>query len=205
MSIPTRRSCGFCATRSASRAPNTAAASPSAAPARCTWTAARAAPASRRSELVEDADITTIEGHRGAGSGGRAGGLDRSRRAAMRLLPVRPDHVGGGALADEPEADRRRHRRRHGRQHLPLRHLSPHPPGDPRRRDEAGGLSHDRAAHSPQPPRLPGRRRGPYHRRPPAAARPRRTAAAVIPGVPAGAGARDSRPTPSCASRRTTP
>ena len=36
-------------------------------------------------------------------------------------------------LKDEPEADRRRHRRRHD-QHLPLRHLSAHPRGDPSRR-----------------------------------------------------------------------
>src|SRR5262249_50923445 len=33
---------------------------------------------------------------------------------------------GGGVAAKEPEADPRRDRRPHGRQHLPLRHLWPH-------------------------------------------------------------------------------
>ena len=36
-------------------------------------------------------------------------------------------------LAKNAEADRRRNRRRHVRQHLPLRHLSTHPPRDPSR------------------------------------------------------------------------
>src|SRR5881396_1941276 len=44
-SPPTRRSCGCCATPSASPAPSSAAASPSAAPAPSTWTASRRAPA----------------------------------------------------------------------------------------------------------------------------------------------------------------
>ena len=33
-----------------------------------------------------------------------AAGLGGARRAAMRLLPVRPDHGGGGAAREEPEA-----------------------------------------------------------------------------------------------------
>ena len=37
-------------------------------------------------------------------------------------------------LEGESPADRRRHRRLHDRQHLPLRDLSPDPPGDPSRR-----------------------------------------------------------------------
>jgi isoquinoline 1-oxidoreductase beta subunit len=38
----------------------------------------------------------------------------------MRLLPVRPDHGGGGVPEGTPQADRRRHRRR-SQQYLPLR------------------------------------------------------------------------------------
>ena len=63
--------------------------------------------------------------------------------AAVRLLPVRPDHEGGRAAGQQSEADPRADRRAHGRQHLPLRHLSPH-----HRRDRTrveGGLSHDNA------------------------------------------------------------
>ena len=64
--------------------------------------------------------VTTIEG------------LDRSRRPAVRLLPVRPDHGGGGAAQEQAEADRRRYRPRDD-QHLPLRHLPANPRGDSRR------------------------------------------------------------------------
>src|SRR6267142_3076927 len=52
----------------------------------------------------------------------------------MRLLPVRPDHVGLRAAREERASHRRRHRRRHGGQHLPLRHLRTDP-----RRDQRGG------------------------------------------------------------------
>ena len=45
-----------------------------------------------------------------------------------------PDHVRRGALAQHPQAERCRHRRRDERQHLPLRHLYPHPC-----RHQAGG------------------------------------------------------------------
>src|SRR5712691_2991146 len=62
-----------------------------------------------------------------------AEGLDRARRAAMRLLPERHDHGGGGSAQEQAEADRRRHRRR-DHQHLPLRHLPTSARGDPRRR-----------------------------------------------------------------------
>src|SRR5438128_4165803 len=41
----------------------------------------------------------------------------------MRLLPVRPDHVGLGAAGQEPDPERRRHRHGDVGQHLPLRHL----------------------------------------------------------------------------------
>ena len=72
-----------------------------------------------------------------------AEGLDRRAGAAMRLLPVRPDHAGGRAAGEEQEADARADRRPHGRQHLPLRHLSAHRARHPTRR--AGGLSHEQA------------------------------------------------------------
>src|SRR5882672_1512769 len=48
----------------------------------------------------------------------------------MRLLSVRHDHGRRGASQDEPQADRRRHRRRH-HQHLPLRHLPAGARSDP--------------------------------------------------------------------------
>src|SRR5437016_13212946 len=52
----------------------------------------------------------------------------------MRLLPIRPDHVGLGAAREPRASHRRRHRRRDGGQHLPLRHLRTDP-----RRDQASG------------------------------------------------------------------
>ena len=58
--------------------------------------------------------------------GGRAG-------AAVRLLPVRPDHVGGGAAVQDAAPHRRADRHRDVRQHLPVRHLSTHPARDPPR------------------------------------------------------------------------
>src|SRR5204863_4667953 len=48
-----------------------------------------------------------------------ATGLGRSRRAAMRLLPVRNDHGGLGAARREAKTDRQGHRRR-DHQYLPL-------------------------------------------------------------------------------------
>ena len=70
-----------------------------------------------------------------------AEGLGRRAGAAMRLLPVRPDHAGGGAARHEQEADARADRHAHGRQHLPLRHLSAHRARHSTR--GSGGLSHD--------------------------------------------------------------
>jgi len=64
-------------------------------------------------------------------------GLGGARRAAMRLLPGRAAD-GGGAPRKDAEADRRRHRRRDGREPLPLRHLSENPAGDPPRRAATG-------------------------------------------------------------------
>src|SRR5437016_7480598 len=52
----------------------------------------------------------------------------------MRLLPIRPDHVGLGAAREPRASHRRRHRRRDGGQHLPLRHVRSGPSCD-----QAGG------------------------------------------------------------------
>src|SRR5271163_235838 len=51
----------------------------------------------------------------------------------MRLLPERHDHGRGGASQGKAAAYRRRDRCG-DHQHLPLRHLRPHPSGDPHRR-----------------------------------------------------------------------
>src|SRR5207248_6118254 len=48
------------------------------------------------------------------------------------------DHVGGGAPRAQTRPDRRGHRPRHGRQHLPLRHLPAHP-----RSGAPGGLAEE--------------------------------------------------------------
>ena len=73
----------------------------------------------------------------------RCSGVGGDRRAAVRLLPGRPDHVGRGA------ARRRRRSRptrdidaRDERQPLPLRHLHAHPPGDPRAAGDAARPAH---------------------------------------------------------------
>ena len=54
---------------------------------------------------VADQHVTTIEGLRSKQARAVSGGLDRPPGAAVRLLPVRPDHVGGGAARAQPEAD----------------------------------------------------------------------------------------------------
>src|SRR5882724_1409776 len=54
-----------------------------------------------------------------------AEGLDRARRPAMRLLPVRDDHGGGVAAEPPPGSERRRHRSGDD-EPLSLRDLCPH-------------------------------------------------------------------------------
>ena len=62
---------------------------------------------------VKAADkIVTIEGLSRNGEPSRAEGVAGARRAAVRLLPGRPDHDGGGPAQEEAEAHRCRHRRR---------------------------------------------------------------------------------------------
>ena len=123
----------------------------------------RCAPASRRVVSIGDRAVTTIEG---VGDTPQGNALQQAwldlEVAAMRLLPVRPDHVGCGAAGQQAEPERCRHRRRHGRQHLPLRHLSTHPRRDPSRaRPEGGSTMPDGSPDDPaRPSQLPeGRRR----------------------------------------------
>src|SRR5436309_968669 len=53
--------------------------------------------------------------------------LGRAGRGAVRLLPVRADHVGRGLARRQTRSQRRRHRRRDDGKHLPLRHVPAHP------------------------------------------------------------------------------
>src|SRR5215471_19114227 len=53
----------------------------------------------------------------------------------MRLLSVRPDHVGGGAAGVDVGSRRLRYRCSHGGEHLPLRYVCAHPSCH-----QAGGL-----------------------------------------------------------------
>src|SRR6185369_9667076 len=59
-----------------------------------------------------------------------AKGLEGVERAAVRLLPERPAHAGGGAPQGKAETQRPGDRDSHAGQYLPLRHLPAHPPGD---------------------------------------------------------------------------
>src|SRR5262245_19611053 len=68
------------------------------------------------------------------------GGVGRARRAAMRLLPVGPDHGRHRAAHLESEAERCGHRQCDGREHLPLRHLSTDSRGDSQSRRNEGSL-----------------------------------------------------------------
>ena len=81
-----------------------------------------------------DKRVTTIEaiGRPPRGKKVQAG-LDRPGSRPVRLLPVRPDHVGRRAPGEQSEPQRRRYRCGHVRQHLSLWHVSAHP-----RRDQAG-------------------------------------------------------------------
>src|SRR5258706_517776 len=65
--------------------------------------------------------------------------MGRRPGAAMRLLPVGPDHAGRSAARQEQESEPRADRRPHERQHLPLRHLQPHRQRHPARRE--GGVA----------------------------------------------------------------
>src|SRR5215831_12085634 len=94
----------------------------------------RRAPASPPSTALATVPSHHRGGRSNAGGESAAAGLARSRGGAMRLLPVRADHVGSGAAEGDAEAQRRPYRRRHVRQCLPLRHVSAHSRRDPPRR-----------------------------------------------------------------------
>ena len=71
---------------------------------------------------LDGAKITTIEGLSADNSHAVQQRVDRGRRSAMRLLPVRADHGHGRVPQRVPQSDRCRYRRQH-HQHLPLWHL----------------------------------------------------------------------------------
>ena len=144
---PTRRCSGCCATSQTHRHQVRLRRRACAAPAPCTSTARRCAPARPRCPRSRARRSRPSRACRRRAASA-AEGLGRRAGAAMRLLPVRPDHAGRRAAGEEQEADARADRRAHGRQHLPLRHLSAHRPRHPARR--AGGLSHEQA-HQEQP------------------------------------------------------
>ena len=82
---------------------------------------------------VKSAAGKTRRDHRRAERESRAPGagmLATGQRAAVRLLPERPDHGRRRVAQAEAQADRRRHRHRDARQHLPLRNLPTHSSGD---------------------------------------------------------------------------
>ena len=88
--------------------------------------------------------VTTIEGlAQGAAAPPGAGRVDRSGRAAVRLLSVRPGHERRRAPVHAEGPDGCGHRRRHEREHLPMRHLPADPRGDQagRRPNAEGGLT----------------------------------------------------------------
>ena len=90
-------------------------------------------------ESVAGKAITTIEGL----------SADRSHPVQQAWMEIDVPQCGycqsgqimsaAALLAQESEALRCRHRHRDGRQHLPLRHLSAHPQGDPSARPSCSG------------------------------------------------------------------
>ena len=70
--------------------------------------------------------ILTIEGLSAKGDHPLQKAWKQHQRAAVRLLPERPDHAGRLAAQDKAQAHRSGHRRGHAGQHLPLRNLSAH-------------------------------------------------------------------------------
>ena len=90
-----------------------------------------------RSSSVKPTDrIVTIEGLSPTSSHPVQRAWAAARCAAMRLLPVGPDHGGSGAARQEPKPERRGDRRSDD-QHLPLRNVSAHPRGDPHSRAQS--------------------------------------------------------------------
>ncbi len=94
----------------------------------------------RRSCVTPVSDVAGVgdnhdRGHRrDPGRQGRAKGLARSRGGSVRLLPVRPDHVGDGARRQQSQPQRHRYRPGDVGQYLPLRNLCAHSRGHQARR-----------------------------------------------------------------------
>src|SRR4051812_45054297 len=80
---------------------------------------------------------------RSRGHASAAEGVVRARRAAVRLLPGRPDHDRGGAAQEQSASDRRRHRSRHGAQPVSLQFLH----ANPRRHQARGRTRRRQRAH----------------------------------------------------------
>ena len=99
------------------------------------WQSLLRPPRSHRCTAASDDHRSDGQYTSGQGNSGSVAGV-RSR--AVRLLPVGPGDVRGSLLATNPNPDRFRHRRRDGRQHLPLRHLRPDSRGDQARRTVHG-------------------------------------------------------------------
>ena len=128
--------------QSAWSAPSSAAASPSAAPAPCMSTAA----ATRSCQLPLRAPSAPRSSPSRAWAARSATpcrtAWQQLEVVAVRLLPVGPDHGGGGAAQPRPEADRRRHRRRHDGNICRCATYQRIRAGRAPRRRAAGGLSH---------------------------------------------------------------
>ena len=76
---------------------------------------------------VSQKQITTIEGlAKWRSPASRAEAFLEADGAAMRVLHVGDDHVGGGSTPEESGAEGKRNHRFHGRQRLPLRDVSAH-------------------------------------------------------------------------------
>ncbi len=88
---------------------------------------------------VAGKEITTIEGLSVNGEHPVQKSLGTRARATMRLLSKRADHAGSCAAETETAAHRSRNRSCHVREHLPLRHVSAHPPGHQNRIWSEGG------------------------------------------------------------------
>ena len=182
---PTCRCSGCCATSSASPAPSTAAAWPSAAPAPCTSTASRCARASRRSRRSAPARSPPSRASRPTGPIPCSAPGPRSTSSQCGYCQSGQIMTAAALLAEKPDADRRRHRRRALGQHLPLRHVPAHPRGRPPRRGAQMGA--EPCALTPvATSSAPGRRRRrPGHRlRRPAPRRRPRAGAAKAPLPP---------------------
>ena len=102
-------------------------------------------------------DVTTVEavGDTPRGQEGAGGLARRSKCVQCGYCQSGQIMSAAALLARNPEAERRRHRRRHVRQYLPLRHLSAHPRGD-----QAGERRHRSQSRMKQRTRL-----GPSYRR----------------------------------------